>query len=112
MSDRKLALWLINRVARAEWDHDAMVRALAGGFLGIGGNTVRLGQRPNTNCGPGILMNEDEQNDEYFIPIPVKCLGNPDSLQVPAATAPKLKEITDFYNSCTQYFDPAGDFNW
>jgi hypothetical protein len=57
-------------------------------------------------------MNEDEQNDEYFIPIPVKCLGNPDLLNVPPSHGSNLKEITDFYNSCTQYFEPGGEFNW
>jgi hypothetical protein len=57
-------------------------------------------------------MNEDELNDEYFIPIPVKCLGNPDLLKVPATAAQRLQAIKDFYNPRTGYFDPNGEFYW
>ena len=80
MAARKLALWLLNRVAHKEWDHEAMRSALQGGFLGFGGNDVVLGKRSDPNCDPGVLMYEKEGHDEYFIPIPVKCIGNPEAL--------------------------------
>ena len=51
MPDKKIAIWFLNRVAVDKkdrpggWDHDAMMAALRGGFLGFGGNDVVKGQR-------------------------------------------------------------------
>jgi hypothetical protein len=95
-----LALWLLNRVTR--WDHEAMRDALEEGALGP--YQVCLGQRDG--CDEGVLMNETRDADEYFIPIPVKCLGDPSLLEVPAAGAPTLDTIRRRYSE--YYQTPAG----
>ena len=100
MPEKHFALWFLNRVAHTEWDHDGMRDVLRGGFMGIGANDVVFGQRPDQSK-PGVLMYEEEDHDEYFIPIPVKCIGDPDSIGIPAS-------IRNFYK---QYFGP-GDLNW
>ncbi len=102
MAARKLALWFLNRVAHKEWDHESMRSALQGSFLGFGGNDVVLGKRSDPNCDSGVLMYEKEDHDEYFIPIPVKCIGDPDALGIP-------QSIKDFYK---QYYTPGSDLNW
>lgn len=81
-----LTLWLLNRVV--EWDPEPLVEALSNRFQ------VRLGRRVVASTGaastidvavnatgdgrPGELMFEKGGTtsfDEYFVPIPIKCVG-------------------------------------
>jgi len=73
-----LVLWTLNRVA--EWDIEALAAALRGG----GRHAVRLGSRQRCDqdtalSKPGVLSHERDGFNEYFVPIPVKCLGEPES---------------------------------
>jgi hypothetical protein len=94
-----LALWLLNRVT--DWDRKAMRGAIAEGALGP--HQVELGQR--AGCAPGVLMNETSDADEYFIPIPVKCLGDPSLLGIPAPGAATLDTILRRYG---EYYQTPG----
>jgi len=67
-------LWCLNRIAR--WDPEPLREALA-----AGGHSVRYGDRGGWNLPHATeplyaLMYEGEPS-EYFVPIPVKCLGDP-----------------------------------
>ncbi|HLK89860.1 MAG TPA: hypothetical protein VKZ18_08200 [Polyangia bacterium] len=106
----KLALWLLNRVTH--WNSDAMCGALGAR------HDVELGDREGCPKGAdgrptGILMNETPEADEYFIPIPVKCLGDPMQLGVPAAGVPTRDAIVRRY---TEYYrtpeNPAPPHPW
>jgi hypothetical protein len=94
MPKPKLTLWLLNRIV--DWDHERLKAALSDHF------DVKLGRRVVTvldptadsatvdvavNQGldgvPGELMFESGKMqdgstvfDEYFVPIPIKCVGN------------------------------------
>jgi hypothetical protein len=80
----RYTLWCLNRIAR--WDRARLVRALAVGGLWGAKHDVVLGSRARFDreaswekkCGPGVLMHEDYDCDEYFVPIAVKCIGDPD----------------------------------
>ncbi len=79
----RYTLWCLNRVAR--WNKRQLMGALAGGR-----HAVRLGSRAGFDRAPigqteeggmggdGVLMHEELACDEYFVPIVVKCVGDPD----------------------------------
>jgi pimeloyl-ACP methyl ester carboxylesterase len=91
MSNQPLTLWLLNRAV--DWDQERLARAL--------GPRVAIGQRRRAGTQVGasrpeeVFVNEDEesypgelmhefdgtaehaQHDEYFVPIPVKCVRDP-----------------------------------
>ncbi|HET6284778.1 MAG TPA: hypothetical protein VFH73_27730 [Polyangia bacterium] len=104
---RKIALWLLNRVAGPDWDRERMCRALRGPRMGEQ-NEVRLGERDA--CEPGVLMREGEDADEYFVPIPVKCVGNPTLFDPPPSNPSVLREALAFYGAT--YFDATAPFHW
>src|SRR3954447_3494514 len=83
-------LWCLNRVAR--WNRRELADALElQRWFGTGRHRVRLGSRAGYDKDPawenaedddptrrgGILMHEDGGCDEYFVPIAVKCIGDP-----------------------------------
>jgi hypothetical protein len=83
-------LWCLNRVAR--WNRRKLADALElQRWFGAGRHRVRLGSRAGYDKDPawensedddptrrgGILMHEDRGCDEYFVPIAVKCIGDP-----------------------------------
>jgi len=80
----KYALWCLNRVAG--WDRNRLSRALAVRGSRASRHDVQLGSRARfdkhadweASHGAGILMHEDDLCDEYFVPIAVKCIGDPD----------------------------------
>jgi len=77
-------LWCLNRVAN--WDRDRLARALAVRGLWTSKHDVQLGSRARFDRNPeweatrgtGVLMHEEPSCDEYFVPIAVKCIGDPD----------------------------------
>ena len=77
-------LWCLNRVA--DWDRDRLARALAVKGLWSAKHDVALGSRARfdrhsvweEDRGTGVLMHEDDACDEYFVPLAVKCIGDPD----------------------------------
>lgn len=84
----RLVLWGLNRVAK--WDPEPLRKALSvTRFLRSPLHEVVLGDRSDFNRrelgaaeGPGhALQYESHQVDEYFVPIPVKAIGNPDLLR-------------------------------
>jgi hypothetical protein len=80
----RYTLWCLNRVAG--WDRNRLARALAVRRLWGSRHDVQLGSRARfdkhadweASHGAGILMHEDDLCDEYFVPIAVKCIGDPD----------------------------------
>ena len=107
MPRRRIVLWLLNRVAGPEWDRGAMLRALRHGFLGFGGNDVVLGQRPELPPSDvGVLMHEGGQADEYFVPITVKCIGDPTQIKLPDSA---WKPIQECY---PHHYGPSAKFPW
>jgi pimeloyl-ACP methyl ester carboxylesterase len=95
----KLALWLLNRVT--QWDREAMGDALREAARGP--HQVTFGHR--AGCQEGVLMNETPDADEYFIPIPVKCLGDPRLLEVPGPGWRALDAILRCY---AEYYQTSG----
>jgi hypothetical protein len=81
----RYTLWCLNRVAN--WDRDRLAGALAVRGLWTSKHDVQLGSRARFDtdanweetCGAGVLMHEERACDEYFVPIPVKCIGDPDA---------------------------------
>jgi hypothetical protein len=80
----RYTLWCLNRIAG--WDRDRLVRALAVRGLWSAKHDVVLGSRARFDQHPhweethgrGVLMHEDPPAcDEYFVPIAVKCIGDP-----------------------------------
>jgi len=77
-------LWCLNRVAG--WDRDRLARALGVRGLWRSKHDIRLGSRGRFDRNPGweatrgtgVLMHEEHACDEYFVPIAVKCIGDPD----------------------------------
>ena len=77
-------LWCLNRVA--SWDRDRLARALGVRGLWASKHDVQLGSRARfdrnpgweANGGTGVLMHEEHACDEYFVPLAVKCIGDPD----------------------------------
>ncbi|MES1208041.1 MAG: hypothetical protein ABUS79_19065 [Pseudomonadota bacterium] len=75
----RYTLWCLNRVAR--WNQHKLMGALA-----ARGHAVRAGSRARFDRAPlgqgvtrdGVLMHEELACDEYFVPIVVKCVGDPD----------------------------------
>ena len=75
----RYTLWCLNRVAR--WNQHKLIGALA-----AGGHAVRPGRRAQFDRAPlgegvtrdGVLMHEELACDEYFVPLVVKCVGDPD----------------------------------
>ena len=111
MPKRRLALWLLNRVAGSDWNRSAMLRALRHPILGLfGGNDVSLGQRADLPASEaGILMYEGADADEYFVPITVKCIGDPALLAVPSSGSPTLTSILAFYS---HHYGAGARFPW
>ena len=80
----RYTLWCLNRVAN--WDRDRLARALAVRRFWTSEHDVHLGSRARFDRdaaweaarGAGILMHEEQACDEYFVPIAVKCIGNPE----------------------------------
>ncbi|HEY4185512.1 MAG TPA: hypothetical protein VGP07_10605, partial [Polyangia bacterium] len=93
----KYTLWCLNQVA--DWDRRRLADALAGkGWFSGARHTVALGRRGRFDVDPdwetkldddvrkqgGTLMHEHgppgerDSPNEYFIPIVVKCVGDPE----------------------------------
>jgi hypothetical protein len=80
----KYTLWCLNRVAG--WDRQRLARALAVRGFWTSRHDVQLGSRGpfdkdpgwEATQGAGVLMHEEHACDEYFVPIAVKCIGDPD----------------------------------
>jgi hypothetical protein len=80
----RYTLWCLNRVAN--WDRDRLARALAVRRFWTSKHDVQLGSRARfdrdaaweATRGAGVLMHEEQACDEYFVPIAVKCIGDPD----------------------------------
>lgn len=78
-------LWCLNRVAT--WDLEALARVLAGReWLGLRHRVV-LGDRSEVDrdpsqSKPGVLSHEEREVDEYFVPIAVKCIGDPERFKL------------------------------
>jgi hypothetical protein len=70
----------------ASWDRDRLARALAVRRFWTSKHDVQLGSRAcfdrdaawEATHGAGVLMHEEQSCDEYFVPIAVKCIGDPD----------------------------------
>lgn len=94
MPNPPLTLWLLNR--SVDWNRERLVRALGPrAVLGrrLRATSSRTGARPadvfvnvDEDSYPGELMHESHLDrpreghllhDEYFVPIPVKCVGDP-----------------------------------
>ena len=81
----RYTLWCLNRVAN--WDRERLARALAVRGWWTAKHDVQLGSRARfdrdaaweANRGAGVLMHEEHACDEYFVPIAVKCIGDPDA---------------------------------
>jgi len=95
MSQRPITLWLLNRVLR--WDHKPLIDALSTRYDVHLGRRIVPGEQPPADSTPttDVAVNIDEQGapgelmhegartghtqyDEYFVPIPQKCLGGRD----------------------------------
>ena len=80
----RYTLWCLNRVA--DWDRERLARALAVRGLWTSKHDVQLGSRARFDRNPGweatrgtgVLMHEEHACDEYFVPLAVKCIGDPD----------------------------------
>src|SRR4051794_15304144 len=96
MSNRPLNLWLLNRVVG--WDKQRLARAL-GPHVRLGWRRMKSMAPRHEPLGPEIFVNAEEESypgelmheshigpgsthtkyDEYFVPIPVKCVRHPRS---------------------------------
>lgn len=75
----RYTLWCLNRVAR--WNQHRLLGALAAASHGVrAGSRARFDRTPLGDglTGDGVLMHEELACDEYFVPIVVKCVGDPD----------------------------------
>lgn len=132
-----LTLWLLNRVVA--WETDPKLAQPLQKALAAGGHSVQLGQRvaasdpqppgsarlqiaanATESSAPGELMHEGmlqqggstaTEYDEYFVPIPLKCLGAPDYDDQGRAVLPDFwsQRVTDpaKREALLQIFDPA-----
>lgn len=119
-----LVLWTLNRVA--SWNLLDLQEALTGGGWFKDGHQVSLGRRepvdalPDGVCPsrPGVLSHEDgklppdypELSDEYFVPIAVKCLGDPVAFRQRFAaemTAPGLQLLDTIVAAYPEHFAAA-----
>jgi hypothetical protein len=72
-------LWCLNRVAR--WNQHRLIGALAAASHAVrAGSRARFDRRPMGAglTGDGVLLHEELACDEYFVPIVVKCVGDPE----------------------------------
>jgi hypothetical protein len=113
-------LWCLNRVAG--WDRGDLVDALsiAGGWFTTR-HQVRLGSRAAFDRDPewegrelddgnhaGVLMHEDAACDEYFVPIAVKCVGDPEAFVArfgPALSPAGRQAFAALRERYAHYFD-------
>jgi hypothetical protein len=75
----RYTLWCLNRAAR--WNQQRLIGALAAASHAVrAGSRARFDRAPLDDglTGDGILMHEELACDEYFVPIVVKCVGDPD----------------------------------
>jgi hypothetical protein len=114
----KYTLWTLNRVAT--WNLDRLAEKLAVRSMFSQRHQVTKGSRSSADVNPafskqGVLSHEEHEWDEYFVPIPVKCIGDPDGFlrrlgprfsNSGAAAAAQL--ITDF----PQYFTTRAAGPW
>lgn len=73
-------LWCLNRVAT--WDLHALAEVLAVREFLASRHRIVLGDRTQfdrdpAQSKPGVLSHEERDVDEYFVPIAVKCIGDP-----------------------------------
>ena len=131
----KLTLWFLNRITQWEMDHEGVLgKALAGRR-----HDVRLGRRvekPSSNPDPnlvelvandtqpsfrGELMHEGYQQristdknkyDEYFMPIPLKCLGSPKYDGTKPQLTPFWEQLipAEKQQEFLQILDPAANY--
>ena len=118
----KLTLWLLNRVV--DWAQpspgaasEAMVTALAKrGLFGGGRHDVEYGDRNRFNersqtgqllerSRRGELMHEGSLRGEYFVPIPVKCLGDP-AITLGGIQRPGAEPLVEALLAENPYYDP------
>jgi hypothetical protein len=103
----RYTLWCLNRAA--SWDLGALRDALRGMT-----HAARLGSRARFDAPPpgleptrdGVLMYEDPRRDEYFVPIVVKCLGDPNGFarRLGAAMSPEGRRHFDRLLDDYRYF--------
>jgi hypothetical protein len=114
----KLVLWGVNRAAR--WKPEPLRRALALQGLFAPTHEVVLGSRAAVNreatTGPAhALQYEQAVCDEYFVPIVVKALGDPQGLgeRLGAQLGSRGKErLEQLCSSYPEYFGEAATAPW
>lgn len=111
----RYTLWCLNRAAR--WDRPRLIGALAAGK-----HAVQPGRRAGFDRAPldggssaaaadGVLMHEEPACDEYFVPIVVKCLGDPDRFiqRFGAGMTPEGRAQFEALRADFPQFYPRGD---
>jgi len=115
----RYTLWCLNRIAG--WNLGDLRDALRGMS-----NAARLGSRERFDDPPqgmkptadGVLMHEDPLRDEYFVPIVVKCVGNPGGFFQRVGSAMSLdgqrlfQQLLDDYPDFYRPADPPPDVHW
>lgn len=115
----RYALWCLNRVAT--WDLIALADALAvRGWLGSRKHEVTLGDRSSFDqdpsaSKPGVLSHEEEDVNEYFVPIAVKCIGDPVGFQQRMGSRMRAdgpKRLQDLLAGFPDFFGAAATTPW
>jgi hypothetical protein len=111
-------LWTLNRVAT--WNLDRLVEELAVKSMFSQRHQVTKGSRSSADVNPalskpGVLSHEERDWDEYFVPIPVKCIGDPDGFlrrlgpRFSGSGAPAAAQLIA---DLPQYFAPRARGPW
>jgi hypothetical protein len=117
-------LWCLNRVA--DWDRERLARALARKGIWSAKHDVRLGSRARFDLHPGweashgagVLMHEEPSWNEYFVPLAVKCVGDPDGFRarlgdrMSAAGRERFEALRTDFAKYFAFAAPQSDTGW
>lgn len=115
----KYTLWTLNRVAK--WDFDVLTAELAVTSMFSQKHDITLGSRAASDVDqvlskPGVLSHEEPLWDEYFVPIPVKCIGDPrgglERLGPRFSGGGGKAAATELLAGFPQYFQQNGESSW
>ena len=78
---KKVTIWTLNKASELIKDKKQEIRQIfeGGWFSSFSNNQIEceFGERQNPKPSNQLMYEEDPENyDEYFVPIPLKCIGN------------------------------------
>jgi len=114
----RYTLWTLNRVAT--WNLDRLAEELSVKSIFSTRHDVVLGSRARADVNgalsrEGVLSHEEKDWDEYFVPIPVKCIGDPAGFMSrlgPRFSATGAVAAQQLIADFPQYFTPTSGGPW